>query len=168
VRDARLRPKERPADARADGRRRPNLILGGTDKPRALRLAAAWVDEYNISSTDPAGCRRIRERLVEECRAIGRDPATLEVSVMVGFLIGRDEAEFRERARAQIAMFGAEAANGEAWLDERRKRWIIGMPHEARARLAEYVASGVDRIMLQCFLPHDLDHIRLVGQELTG
>ena len=51
--------------------RRPNLIIGGTDKPRSLRLAARYADEYNISSSDPASVTRIRERLAASVEPSG-------------------------------------------------------------------------------------------------
>ena len=146
--------------------RRPNLIIGGTDKPRSLRLAARYADEYNISSSDPASVTRIRERLAVECRAVGRDPDTLTVSVMAGVLIGRDEAEYQARVRAQIAMFGASSDDAKAWLAARSERWVLGTPDAGAARLAEFVAAGAQRIMLQDFLPRDLDHVRLMGDAL--
>jgi F420-dependent oxidoreductase-like protein len=146
--------------------RRPNLIIGGTDKPRSLRLAARYADEYNISSSDPASVTRIRERLAVECRAVGRDPDTLTVSVMAGVLIGRDEAEYQARVRAQIAMFGASAEGAKAWLAARSERWVMGTPDAAAVRLAEFVAAGAQRIMLQVFLPRDLDHVHLMGETL--
>jgi F420-dependent oxidoreductase-like protein len=148
--------------------RRPNLIIGGTDKPRSLRLAARYADEYNISSSDPASVTRIRERLASECRAIGREPDTLTVSVMAGVLIGRDEAEFQARVRAQIAMFGASDEDARAWLAARSDRWVVGTPDAARARLAEFITAGAQRIMLQDFLPRDLDHVRLMGETLLA
>jgi alkanesulfonate monooxygenase SsuD/methylene tetrahydromethanopterin reductase-like flavin-dependent oxidoreductase (luciferase family) len=85
---------------------------------------------------------------------------------MAGVLIGRDEAEVRERTAAQLAMFG-ERGDAEAWLEERRGRWLIGTPDAARARMAELEAAGVERIMFQDFLPRDLDHVRLMGELLA-
>ena len=51
-----------------------------------------------------------------------------------------------------------------AWLAERRRRWIIGTPDEARARIDELAAEGVQRIMLQDFLPRDLDMVASIGR----
>jgi alkanesulfonate monooxygenase SsuD/methylene tetrahydromethanopterin reductase-like flavin-dependent oxidoreductase (luciferase family) len=53
---------------------------------------------------------------------------------------------------------------GERWLDERRKRWIFGTPDQARARVAELAAVGVERVMLQTFLPRDLEMVALLGE----
>jgi alkanesulfonate monooxygenase SsuD/methylene tetrahydromethanopterin reductase-like flavin-dependent oxidoreductase (luciferase family) len=57
---------------------------------------------------------------------------------------------------------------GEAWLDERRQRWVHGTPDAARAQLQRFADAGLERIMLQDFLPWDLDMIDVMGEELVG
>ena len=145
--------------------RRPNLIVGGIGKPRSIRLAARYADEYNISSSNPDEVREIMARLDAACEAVGRDPATLARSVMAGVLVGRDEAEMRAaHGRPGGHLRRAPRPTAEAWLDERRDRWILGTPDAARDRLAEYAATGIDRLLFQDFLPRDLDHIELHGR----
>ena len=157
VRDTLFRPKGR----------RPGLIVGGTGRPRSIRIGATYADEYNISSSNPAEVRDIMARLDAACESIGRDPRTLTRSVMAGVLVGRDEAEMQRRTAAQVAIFGAAAGEASAWLEARRDRWILGTPVAARERIAEFVDTGIDRLLLQIFLPRDLDHVRLMA-ELAG
>ncbi len=59
---------------------------------------------------------------------------------------------------------GAPRREAEAWLDERRDRWILGTPDEARDRLGEYARHGIDRLLFQDFLPRDLEHIELMAE----
>jgi alkanesulfonate monooxygenase SsuD/methylene tetrahydromethanopterin reductase-like flavin-dependent oxidoreductase (luciferase family) len=99
--------------------------------------------------------------------AAGRVPGAVTRSAMVGVLVGADAAELRERASRLLVEIGAEEA-GDAWFAERRRRWIMGTPDEARATVGRFAAAGVERIMLQDFLPRDLDHIDLLGKELVG
>jgi F420-dependent oxidoreductase-like protein len=148
--------------------RRPNLIVGGVGKPRSLRLGARYADEYNVSSSEPATVGDIYARLDEACRAIGREPGSITRSAMAGVLIGRDEAEVRKRAEAMIETFGVKDREAEEWLEERRLRWVTGTPDQARARIAQYEAAGVQRMMLQDLLPRDLDHVRLIGEVVLG
>jgi alkanesulfonate monooxygenase len=146
----------------------PPIIVGGEGSPRSLRLAARYADEYNMSSAGPDTCGPVFARLEDECRRIGRDPATMRRSVMAGLLMGSDEAEFQERVKAQVAMVGADGSNAAAWLEARRPRWIAGTPDQARAMVARFEAAGIARIMLQDLLPRDHAMIELAAAELIG
>jgi F420-dependent oxidoreductase-like protein len=149
-------------------RPRPPIIIGGEGRPRSLRLAARYADEYNMSSSGPEVCAEKFAVLDDECRKIGRDPATMRKSVMVGFLVGADKAEFDRRVRDLLVMIGEEGTDASAWLDEHRLRWIVGTPDEARAMAARFAATGADRIMLQTMLPRDHAMIELIAHELIG
>jgi alkanesulfonate monooxygenase SsuD/methylene tetrahydromethanopterin reductase-like flavin-dependent oxidoreductase (luciferase family) len=99
--------------------------------------------------------------------AIGRDPAMIRRSAMVGVLVGEDEADLAQRGRALMTELGSRNAF-EPWFEERRPRWIVGTPDEARAAVRRFADVGVERIMLQDLLPRDLEHIDLVARELLG
>jgi len=160
VRDALFRP--RPTFS---GRRHPHLILGGDGGPRQARLVATYADEFNRSSATPARAREAFGRVRAACTAIGRDPDEVVYSAMVGVLVADTEAELRQRVAAQLAVFGADAgADATAWLAERHERWILGTPDQAHERIRALEAAGVQRIMLQDFLPHDLDMIAVLGR----
>ncbi|MGA3057621.1 MAG: TIGR03560 family F420-dependent LLM class oxidoreductase [Candidatus Limnocylindrales bacterium] len=149
-------------------RPRPPIIVGGEGRPRSLRLAARFADEYNMSTAGPELCTEKFAQLDDECRKIGRDPATMRRSVMVGFMIGADQAEFERRVRDLLATIGQAGADASAWLDEHRPRWIIGTPDQARAMAARFAATGADRIILQDLLPRDHAMIELAARELMG
>jgi F420-dependent oxidoreductase-like protein len=164
VRGSLFRPRYDGSQHRADGRRRPNIIVGGVGRPRSIRIAVRYADEYNVSSSTPAEVAAINARIDAACEAAGRDPATLRRSVMAGVLVGRDEDEFRSRVVAQVAMFQDDPAQAEAWMETRKYRWVVGTMEAARARMAEYAATGIDRIMLQDFIPRDLEHVALMSE----
>jgi alkanesulfonate monooxygenase SsuD/methylene tetrahydromethanopterin reductase-like flavin-dependent oxidoreductase (luciferase family) len=147
---------------------RPRIILGGGGKPRPARLAARYADEYNIVSARPDEATRIYGNIADACRAIGRDPGEITRSAMAGVLVGRNESEVRDRQAALMKAFGDDADEGEAWLEERRTRWIFGTPDEARATVRRFADAGVERMMLQDFLPWDLDMVDVMGEELVG
>ena len=161
IKDASFNPKpvQRP---------HPPIIVGGEGRPRSLRLAARYADEYNMSTAGPELCTEKFAQLDDECRKIGRDPATMSRSIMVGLLIGADQAEFERRVRDLLAMIGQAGADESAWLDEHRPRWITGTPDQARAMAARFAATGADRIMLQDMLPRDHGMIELAARELIG
>lgn len=151
-----------------NGRLRPRILTGGGGTPRGYRIAAKWSDEFNLSSSSPASAKKAQADLDEACRAVDRDPKTLTRSSMVGALIGRDRDEVSRRADALVGVFGQEATRGMEWLEARRDRWIMGTPDEARAMVARFAEAGIERIMLQDFVPRDLEMIDLLAEELVG
>ena len=152
------RPVERP------GRRHPNLIVGGEGKPRTARLAARWADEFNVSSAAPDAVREAFDRVERACEVAGRDPGSMVRSAMVGVLVAPTPREVTDRVRALLRMLGRDADGAEAWLEERRPRWIIGTHDEALAQAARYEAAGAERIMLQDLLPYDLEMVHELGE----
>jgi F420-dependent oxidoreductase-like protein len=169
VQDARFYPKPVAVPGRpigTNGAPRPNILIGGSGAPRGLRLAVRWADEFNTSSQGPEKAGETYAKLDAACVAAGRDPGSIVRSAMAGVLVGRTAAEVKAREAAVLAAFGDEG--GEAWLDERRDRWIVGSGDDAREMVERFAAAGVERIMLQDFIPWDLDHIDAMGEVLVG
>jgi F420-dependent oxidoreductase-like protein len=165
VEDALFRPRPGSYPGRESGR--PRILVGGQGSPRSFRIAARYADEFNLSSASPQLAGRSYAALDEVLRAADRDPATLTHSAMVGVLLGRDDAEVSDREAAILAAIG-EPGDGEAWFESRRARWIHGTPDVARATVAQFAEAGVERIMLQDFLPRDLEMIDLIAEALLG
>jgi F420-dependent oxidoreductase-like protein len=165
VEDARFRPRPGSLAARNGGR--PPIIVGGNGSPRSFRIAARYADEFNLSSSSPAVAAQKFAALDDVLRASGRDPGTLVHSAMVGVLVGRDGDEVRRREADLLRAFGEDEA-GDAWFDQRRARWLHGTPDAARDTLAQFAEAGVERIMLQDFLPRDLEMIDLAAEALFG
>ena len=101
------------------------LILGGKGGPRSLRLAAALADEYNTVMSTAAEIADIRKRLDQACEAAKRDPKSLPLSMMTGWLVGAEEAELRERA-SRLAQWKGEGEDGDAFLAGLRESTIKG------------------------------------------
>ena len=87
-----------------------------------------------------------------------RDAGTTRrpAGVMAGAILSLKRA-------ARIAPGGA-----SEWLKARSARWIVGTPDEARAMVRRYADAGAERLMLQDFLPSDLEMVDLLGRELIG
>jgi F420-dependent oxidoreductase-like protein len=145
------------------GVRHPHLILGGDGGPRLSRLVATYADEFNRQSATPQLVRTAYDNVRAACVALGRDADQLVYSAMVGVLIAETQAELEDRVHEQLATTSM-AEDPRAWLEERRGRWIMGTPDEAWDRVRALEEAGVQRIMLQDFLPRDLDMVRLIGQ----
>ncbi len=152
-----------------DGRRHPHLIVGGNGKPRGLRAAARYADEYNLSSASPTDAAAVREALRAACVAIGRDPETIVFSAMTGVLLGETEGQVRDRVAQLLTALrrpDETAAELDAWLASRRIRWLFGTPEQLMERVEAFRAAGVERLAMQDFLPRDLDMIAALGRHL--
>ena len=168
IRDAQFYPKPVAVAGRPtlpNGASRPRILVGGGGTPRSMRIAARYADEFNLSSSSPAVARDKYAQLDAACREAGRDPATITKSTMSGVMIGRDGDELRARQQQLLRDFG-NADAGDDWFKERRDRWIFGTPDEARAQVERFAEAGTERIMLQDFIPRDLEMIDLMAEFL--
>ena len=142
------KPQQRPG---------PPIIIGGHGPRRTPALAARFADEFNVPMVGiddwQAQCDRVRAA----CAARDRDPTELRYSAMVTACVGADEAEFARRAEITLQP-----------VDQLRQNAVAGTVEEARARVAAWAAVGCERLYLQVLDPTDLDHVALIGAELSG
>jgi F420-dependent oxidoreductase-like protein len=141
---------------------RPPLIIGGTAGPRSSALAARFADEYNTVFPTLDDVRQRRTNIAEACRAAGRDE--LPLSIMTAVIVGRDEAEVRDRVGARAARMNADA---DGLLDDPPAGWIVGTVESAAGQLRALAEAGVSRVMCQHFDHADLEMVTLIGQTLA-
>jgi alkanesulfonate monooxygenase SsuD/methylene tetrahydromethanopterin reductase-like flavin-dependent oxidoreductase (luciferase family) len=141
-----LRPTQRP---------HPPIVMGGSGGPRSARLAVDYADEYNVSFRSIDATREIHDRVRQACTDKGRDPSAMRWSAAQTLCCGRTDAEIARRA----------AAIGES-VAELRKNGLAGTPGEILEKMGRFAATGVDRFYLQVLDITDLDHLRLVADEV--
>jgi alkanesulfonate monooxygenase SsuD/methylene tetrahydromethanopterin reductase-like flavin-dependent oxidoreductase (luciferase family) len=128
----------------------PPIIVGGTAKPRTVRAAVQWADEYNtvFATVDEA---RERKRLLDEAaREAGREP--LRFSLMTGCVVARDEEELAERLKQFRGISNQDAPP------------ISGTVDEVVEQLRAYEAVGVERVMLQHLVHEDVEMVSVLGE----
>jgi F420-dependent oxidoreductase-like protein len=156
--DAQPKPVQRP---------RPPLIMGGSGGPRSLRLAARWASEYNTVHLGPEGMADLRRRLDQACERQDRDPATLPLSLMTGWIVGETREEVVDRA-SRLAQWQDEDDDGERFLAaEETESWITGTVEEAVEQLRALHEAGCTRVMAQHLLHRDIGAIELIGREVA-
>jgi F420-dependent oxidoreductase-like protein len=160
LKEARLNP--RPAQSPAP------LLIGGGGEKRTLRTVARYASEWNCT---PIGVERYRakvEILAEHCSRIGRDPKTIDRSMMCAFLIGRDEGEVIKRIEALQKVMPAMAATPAGQLARAlaSRGWLVGTPEEVIGQIRVLEAEGVSRIMLQHHTQTDFVALELISKEV--
>jgi alkanesulfonate monooxygenase SsuD/methylene tetrahydromethanopterin reductase-like flavin-dependent oxidoreductase (luciferase family) len=79
---------------------RPRIIVGGRAKPRTVRMAVRYADEYNTVFPTLEEARERRQTVAEAAEAAGRPPLTF--SMMISCVVGRVE-QVAESLRAYEA-----------------------------------------------------------------
>jgi probable F420-dependent oxidoreductase len=113
-----------PRGPRAQG---PPLLVGG-EGPRMLRLAARYADLWNTGYMgQPETMAEPLARIQAACREVGRDPATLGVTALIGMW-------FPDLRPDQPKAFD---------------KPLTGSPEEIAAALLGYQELGVEHVMFQ-------------------
>jgi alkanesulfonate monooxygenase SsuD/methylene tetrahydromethanopterin reductase-like flavin-dependent oxidoreductase (luciferase family) len=133
----------------------PPLIVGGGGPKRTPRLAATYADEFNLPFSSLADTEAQFARVRAACESQGRDPQTLELSAAQVVCCGADESEVQRRAAA----IGRQP-------DELRAHGAAGTPDEVVARIHAFAAIGAGTIYLQVLDLGDLDHLRLLSEDV--
>lgn len=135
----------------------PPVIMGGVGKRRTPALAAKYAAEFNVAFRSADEVRAAFDRVLTACDKIGRDRASLVLSVGHVLCVGRDEAELSRRAEA----IGRDVADLRAADD------FVGTPAEVVDRIGTYTDMGATRIYFQTLDLSDLDHLQLVADEVA-
>jgi F420-dependent oxidoreductase-like protein len=144
-----------PALPKPVQRPHPPIIVGGAGARRTPSLAARFADEFNMPFATLTGTEAQFSRVRAACESVGRDPATLRLSAAQVVCCGADEAEVRRRAKAIGRDPGQLRATG-----------LAGTADEVVQRLAAFGAAGTSTVYLQVLDLDDLDHIRLLSQDV--
>lgn len=130
---------------------RPPIIVGGSAKPRTVRAAIRFADEYNTTFPTLEQARERRERVDAAADAAGRPP--LRFSIMTACVVGRDERDVRRRQELVGGLPG-----------EERFSALVGTVEQVVELLDQYEAAGVSRAFLQHLAHEDVDMVGLLGE----
>jgi F420-dependent oxidoreductase-like protein len=135
------RPLQRP---------RPPILVGASGEQVALGIVARHADVWNSFGSPEIFARKI-EVLAEHCRKVGRDPDTIEKSVLLQLTL-TDDQETKRRAR-----------ENESW------GMLVGNPDDVRQQIERYVAVGVTHIVISVSAPYDRAVLsRFVGEVMPA
>jgi alkanesulfonate monooxygenase SsuD/methylene tetrahydromethanopterin reductase-like flavin-dependent oxidoreductase (luciferase family) len=146
---------EAPALAKPAQSPHPPIIIGGMGKRRTPELAARYAAEFNLPFRSEDDTELQFGRVRQACEDAGRDPESMTWSNALTVCVGADEDELARRAKAI----------GRT-VEELRTNALAGTPGEVVDKLHRYAALGSQRAYLQVLDLSDLDHLRLVAEEV--
>ena len=132
------------------------VIVGGGGPKRTPALAARFATEFNIGFVPEDVVAEKFAVVRAACEDIGRDPASLKLSVALPTIVGPDDAAIERRATA-IGQTRAQFDNGAN---------LIGRPEQIAEKVERLRALGAERVYFQLLDLRDIDHADEVGTEL--
>lgn len=133
----------------------PPIIVGGHGARRTPELAARFAAEYNVPFAPVDVFTKQVTRVRAACERMERNPEDLTYSVALVVCCGEDDEQVEWRA----GNIGRSA-------DELRTNGAAGTPSEVLDTIASYAEAGAGRVYLQVLDMGDLDHVRLVGEQV--
>jgi F420-dependent oxidoreductase-like protein len=134
------------------------LIIGGSGPKRTPDLVARFASEYNLGFPDDTDIPSLIANVRAACERIGRDPATLKLSLAMTTFAGATAADVERRA----------AKAGTTTAAARADSSIVGDAAEIRDRVEMYRSHGVERVYFQLLDQQDLPHVEYLGEVLAG
>jgi alkanesulfonate monooxygenase SsuD/methylene tetrahydromethanopterin reductase-like flavin-dependent oxidoreductase (luciferase family) len=150
------------------GEVRVPLLIGGMGPRSTLPLVARYADEWNLTTSSIELFEARSQRLAELCSEIGRDPHTIRRSVAVGFLVGRNAEELRERSRRlQCVVPPLASVEADDVLEvARHMGWVVGTPGQIVATLRPLARAGIDLAILGHYDLADPSGLELIASEV--
>lgn len=144
------RPAQRP---------HPPITIGGGGERLLLRAVARHADIWNYFPIPLPAYEHKRAVLHAHCAATGRDPATLDQSLMVPLVTAGREKAVRDQLDAARRRGGTFAYDDQL---------VQGTPDIVVPRLLDYARRGATLFILVLPDPTDLDQIAFVAEHVMA
>jgi alkanesulfonate monooxygenase SsuD/methylene tetrahydromethanopterin reductase-like flavin-dependent oxidoreductase (luciferase family) len=140
------------------------LWIGGQGEKSLLRLVAEAADGWNmVPGSSVAQVRHKREVLERHCEAVGRDPHTLEKSLLIYTALYDTERECAQLLTDQARLLGAD---NQAGLLRARELGLAGSAAHVTDTLGRYLACGFDYLIALFPYTRERDLLQRYAQEV--
>jgi alkanesulfonate monooxygenase SsuD/methylene tetrahydromethanopterin reductase-like flavin-dependent oxidoreductase (luciferase family) len=129
------------------------LVVGGRGAIKTPTLAGRYADEFNVYPDTPEGTKARIDLARNEAAAAGRDPDALLLTSAGAVLVGRDEADYRDRLAELADESGQSPEDLEAHFAKRNTP--RGTSEQIREQLADMEALGIARFYVQTMWADD-------------
>lgn len=147
---------------------RPWLIIGGSGPKKTLRLVAEQANEWNFVAAPIETIKERLQTLERHCEATGRDPATIQKSMMTFGPVGPDRVTIErmmnhipriaglptyEEKHAAARARGQITGDAEAIIDQLGQLAELGI-HEVEFQHFEFDDDSVPEFLASDVIPH--------------
>jgi alkanesulfonate monooxygenase SsuD/methylene tetrahydromethanopterin reductase-like flavin-dependent oxidoreductase (luciferase family) len=121
------------------------LWIGGQGEKVLLRLVAEAADGWNmVLGSSVAQVQHKLQVLDQHCEAVGRDPHTIDKSLLIYTALYDTEQEYTQLLTEQARLLGAA---GQAGLLQARALGLVGSAAQVTDTLGRYLACGFDYLV---------------------
>jgi F420-dependent oxidoreductase-like protein len=137
----------------------PPITIGGAGEKLLLRAVARHADIWNFLPVSLADYEHSAAVLDQHCRDIGRDPHTIERSLLTPTVTAEREREVRDQLEAATARgyFWAQSGN-----------FVQGTPDIVVSRYRDYIRRGVSFFIVQLPDVRNLKQIEFVAKNVIA
>lgn len=130
----------------------PPIMIGAAGEQVALRIVAQHADAWNTFGS-PEVLRHKIGVLEEHCRRLGRDPDSIEKSVLIPMMLTADRTRAEQAVRATATLWSLPP-------EEARARMLVGDAGTVIQQIEAFVDAGVTHVILMLTPPCDVDGLR--------
>jgi F420-dependent oxidoreductase-like protein len=150
------------------GEGRPWLIVGGSGPQRTLKYAAKYADEWNCVNTPPSTYAERAAVLERHCASEGRDPKSIQRSMMTFGIVGPDQPALMKAAGLAAKHVGRGQYDAKGLLAVAGERGMIhGTTDQVVEQLGRLAELGCNEVQFQ-HMDFDNDEIpRYLAEEIA-
>lgn len=137
----------------------PPITIGGGGEKLLLRAVARHADIWNYFPLALPEYERKVAVLEQHCRDAGRDPKTLQRSLVIPTLTAQWEKEVRDQL---------ELAKSKGYMWVHMGNYVQGTPDIVVPRYLDYIRRGVSFFIVQLADGRDLKQIEFIAKEIVG
>jgi alkanesulfonate monooxygenase len=158
--------KDAPGYPKPAQRPHPPIIIGGGGPRRTPAIAARFADEFNVFGGDKGVFVERKQRLLDACAQLGRDPATIRLTWSGPTIVGADLQDLRRRCQIRLD-FNNQKDDVDDWIAEMRSHGMfIGTVDQVADQIAELQAVGCQHWYFQLVPVDDHGMLNLVATSL--
>jgi F420-dependent oxidoreductase-like protein len=159
--------KDAPGHPKPVQRPHPPIIIGGGGKWRTPELAARFADEFNIFGGDKSVFAERRQRVLDACGRVGRDPSQIRFTWAGPTIVGTDQRDLRRRSQLRLDYNNQKDDVGE-WIESMRSHGMfIGTIDQVAAQINELKSVGCTRWHLQLVPVDDDGMLEIIANHLA-
>ncbi len=156
-----------PGHPKPAQRPHPPIIIGGGGPRRTPALAARFADEFNVFGGGTEQFTQRKQRVLDACARIGRNPASIRWSWAGPTIVGADEQDLWRRSQRRLDFNGQKDEVG-GWIASMRSHGMfIGTVDQVVAQIDELKRVGCTRWHFQLVPVDDDGMLEIIAEQVA-